>query len=354
VAVVERNIQCGRGAIVVEITQNFLDFSMYSTWMKCPWQWYERYVNRRVPRDNGYQKDDALTLGSLVHSGLEHWYKDRTPTIDAQTIEECGPTPECLQLARTLLEDYVRQYPSEPWQLESVEEPILTPLTDDVLLMAKVDAYFKVDSMMELVSNSEGHTISVTPGYWVQEYKTKGEGVSRANWMMGWEVNRQASFQTLALEAKLGVEVQGVIVNVIEKPRAYTPKRKCKGCGQMLELAAFTPVGLEYMCPLCGNVQKVKPYEPKTERTSDFFRVKVQRSREQLITHREEFELVANDMQMMRAHGMDQYAPNSLSCVDTRFGACSYFRNHTYNVSTLDDPLMVERNTTKYTGLVVI
>lgn len=320
--------------------------------------WYERYVNRRVPRPSSYQKDDALTIGTLVHNGLEHWYKDKSPVIDQATIDEATPTPEALALARQLVVDYTRQYPTEPWELVNIEEPILAPiLGGDTLLMAKVDAYFYVSETMDLVSSSEGHTITVTPGYWVQEYKTKSDSISRANYMAMWEVNRQASFQSLALQHKLGEPVQGVIVNVIEKPRNYVPRRKCKGCGQMYELASFIPTGTnEYSCPVCGNIQKLKPYEPKTERNGEFFRMKVTRTQEHLETHLDEFESVASKMENMRNAGManSPEVPNSSMCVDMRWGQCDYYRNHLYNIPTSEDGLMVDKDTTKYSGLVVV
>jgi hypothetical protein len=342
----------------VEITQNFLDYSQLTCWLKCPWQWYERYVNRRVPRPSGYQRDDAMTIGTLVHNGLEHWYKDKSPVIDQETITEATPTPDALALAQQLVVEYTRQYPTEPWELVNVEEPILADiLGGETLLMAKVDAYFKVDNTMELVSSSEGHTISVTPGYWVQEYKTKSDSISRANYMAMWEVNRQASFQSLALAHKLGVEVQGVIVNVIEKPRPYIPKRKCKSCGQYYELASYLPVGPgEYSCMVCGTVQKLKPYEPKSEKHGEFFRMKVTRSKDQLDQHREEFGMVALDMKQMREVGLDHqyFVPNTNNCVDMRWGTCEYYRNHLYNILTSEDGLMVDKDTTKYSGLVVI
>jgi hypothetical protein len=338
------------------IDKPFIDFSQYSTWQTCPWKWYERYVNKREPRPWGGQRDDAMCIGSLVHNGLEHWYRDKRPYIDDECIEEQTPTPETLALAKQLVADYVLQYPTEPWELVNVEEPLLRPiLGGGMWLMAKVDAYFKVHEIMDLVATNEGHTITLTPGYWIQEYKTKSEGVSRANFMARWEVDRQASFQLLALEEKIGEPVQGVLINVIEKPKQYTPRRKCKGCGQMYELASFIPKGSEYACMVCGHMQKLKPYEPKVERTSDFFRIKVQRDSNTLERHLDEIVNVAQKMDNMRRTGiMELEQPTTLNCVDTRWGECAYFRNHTYNISTIDDPLMVEKNTTKYSGLVVL
>jgi len=299
-----------------------------------------------------------MALGSLVHSGLENWYKVGAPNIDNETVEDVNPTPECYNFAQQLLTEYIRQYPSEPWTLVSTEEPILRPFTEggDDCLMAKVDSYFYADQQLDLVSNEEGHTITLTPGYWVQEYKTKAASISRANYMAMWEANRQASFQLLALEHKLKEPVQGVIVNVIEKPQPYIPKRKCKGCGEQYELASYIPHADGHACPLCGHVQKLKPYEPKTERSASFFRMKVTRTAEQLEQHLTEARGVFGQMQAMIALGMDSYyfPPNTNSCVDMRFGPCSYFRNHTYNISTLEDGLMQEKDTTKYAGLTIL
>jgi hypothetical protein len=338
---------------------NIIDYSQFSNWLKCPWAWYERYINKRVPKRD-YQRDDALALGSLVHDGLENYFRHGRPTISENAIKEQQPTRDCLETAEMLMHAYVQRYPQEQWPLQIMEEPCLFPIgIDGWTGMAKIDKYFQVDELTDLVANEEGHTFALEPGIWVMEHKTKAQSISRANWMMEWEVNRQASFQLLALRERFGDQVRGIVINVIEKPSTYTPKRKCQGCAQTYELATFIPKEDGHACMVCGHVQKLSPYKPTKDRTPSFFRVKVTRTTEQLHAHFREIGEVASRMKNYTAavqagFTLGYEVPNTRECVHRQYGPCEYLNNHLYNVSTLDDPNMEPKDTTKYMGLTIV
>jgi hypothetical protein len=335
---------------------NLIDYSQYKTFCKCPWAWYERYRECMVPKPPPWQRDDALTVGTLVHNGLENWYKRGVPEIDVGVVEESNPTPDCAVLSQNLVYAYIQRYPSEPWTLIQTEEPVQMPLAAGWNLLAKVDAYFQVDEEIELEDAvNPGQTLHLTPGVWIQEYKTKSQNISRANWMMGWEMNMQASFQALALQYKLGVPVQGAVVNVIEKPRVYIPKRKCKSCGEMYEFASYIPAGeAGYSCPVCGHIQKLNKYEPKVQPTPEFFRILVHRTQEELQRDLKQIMDTAFAMQNMITTGRDAQPPNREACVDARFGPCDYFKNHKYNISVHEDDRMEKKDTSKYMGLEIL
>jgi hypothetical protein len=68
---------------------DFIDFSQFNSFQKCPWFWAERYLRGYKQTYAGaLQRDDAMAIGSLVHDGLEQYYKNSCPMITAATVEE--------------------------------------------------------------------------------------------------------------------------------------------------------------------------------------------------------------------------------------------------------------------------
>jgi hypothetical protein len=334
----------------------YLDYSQTSKWNFCRWAWYERYVNKRVkgwPKDR--QRDDALCIGSLVHAGLENWYKHGVPEIPEEAIAQYTPTPEALGLAREMVYGYPQAYPMEPWELVRCEEPLRFPLVDGCDGLAKIDLYFYIPEDCTIETGVPGYTNTLTRGWWVQEYKTKGQGKDVAKWIQGWENNLQADFQMMALTHHLSQQtrqieragwavdgegspynesVQGVLVNVIERPSIYVPRRTCKGCHQVWPFRAYLPTGTgKYRCPNCGHEQPLKPLEESaSKKTPTYYRVIVTRTPAQLAAHKAEMVNIALQMQDYRAVPLDYYCPNRESCVDKRWDReCEYFGPHTYD-----------------------
>lgn len=337
---------------------NFIDYSQYAAWWTCSHLWYERYVNQRVPRrEPGRQRDDKMAIGSMVHNGLENWTKHSRPEVDEATLAEINPTREAYILAMSLVQEYVKRYPTEEWEIHRTEEPVLFPLgleDDELLGLAKLDAYFFNPTQCDIESG-EGSILSLQPGWWAREYKTKDAGVKRGNYAKGWATNMQADFQLLALKARTGEWPQGVLISVLEKPRMYVPRRKCQGCGETIELGLYIvcPDG-EYSCPRCGVKQKLKPYEPKVAHQPEFYRLVVTRTPERLETSRKEIAQVALRMEAMRQGGLGSELPNRQRCVDPIFGECDYMKNHLYNTPTAEDPEMEDREALRYVGLEAI
>lgn len=335
---------------------HYIDYSQYTTWQACRWKWIEKEVRRRRLRYSG-QRSDALALGSLVHSGVEAWHKEHKPLIAASAIQQIGPTPECLALAQQLVFGYVERYPVEEWQTIAVEKP----LTFDIRLpnymgVTKLDGYFKLDEQLA-ISDGIGSTIVLAPGWYSLEHKTRDIGVNRGLWMRKWEVNMQASFQCLGLADLVyskfkedlipPLPVQGVLVNVFDKPRNYTPKRKCKVCGETAELVAWqaTAIPKEFGCPLCGAVQELSEYKPKgPPKKPDYWRMLITRNTEQLIRDKLQITAVAVEMQQARALLTTETPfgcciPNREECVlPWQRRECEFFRPHTYGFSTIGHP----------------
>lgn len=350
-----------------------IDHSANQAYDYCPGKWYEQYINLRQKKWPNRLRDDALALGSLVHGGLEVWQRDHRIEIPQEIVEEVTPSRECLSLASELVLGYARTYPEEMWPLVMCEEPVTWPLQtedkwigyDDVVHidheltgLAKIDSYFYVPTPQTIESGIPGITYTLNPGWWIHEYKTKSPYIDMGLYMQGWEMNMQASYQITALSHHLRVDwcdgmwpgeligapvdatVQGVLVNVLEKPKRYIPKRKCRPCGESYEFATWIPTGTGmYACPVCGNQQVLKPLQVDTPQTPpSYYRIVVTRTADQLARDREIMLQVGQDMIEMESGGLNAKPWKKGNCVNFQWKrACEYQPNHLHGVSTLED-----------------
>lgn len=342
-----------------------IDFSGHDTWNGCPAMWWEKYVNRRRLRWAKAQRSDALCLGSLVHEGLRVWQQSHTVDIPQTVVDEMTPDKDTYLLAQELVHGYAQTYPSEQWPLILCEEPLVwqlgdkeemskaygydRPVGEDLTGLAKLDAYFYVPELTAVESGVPGLTTWLTPGWWIHEYKTKGAGVPLAMYMQSWESGLQASYQVMALTEHLAQQygkvtdtsprypthqgdVQGVLVNVLEKPKRHIPRRKCQGCKETLEYNSWLITGTGmYACPVCGHRQELMPLKQDTPATPpSYFRVVVSRSPDQLARHRSDIIAVGQQMIAMSRGGIHSHPWNWKTCVNFQYRrACDYFTPHT-------------------------
>jgi hypothetical protein len=347
--------------------------------MDCSWYWYEKYVKGydfKYSPDK--QRDNNLCIGSLVHDGLENWYRDRVVEISEKALLEFNPTPEAVILVKGMLQEYTQRYPQIRWEVQKLEQPLIKKLWKDNYLLAKVDQYFFVPELLQVESGIPGEYLYLQPGYWVQEHKTKAPNIDKAKYYRQWTVNMQVDFQLIALAHHLkesGVDlvkypVNGVLVNVMEKPKEYIPKRKCKNkeCGVQLEMGSYlinenpkqilSPKGKMVMeggsiCPLCGHIQELTPYNPKSEsKGGDYYKLISTRTEDELIYSEWQIKNILVDMITMRCGaGKGSFPPNKKSCVDTIFGDCLYYNNHKYGVPVEEDDRLEKRDTSRYMEL---
>lgn len=330
-----------------------IDYSAHSSFDNCPAEWFEKYVNRRRKKWPKAQRDDALALGSLVHEGLRVWQLNHVVQVPNEVIEEIQPTKECLAAATELVYGYARAYPEEQWPLIHCETPLVAPLQDELELLAKIDSYFYVPDYTTLRSGIDGIDLTLVPGWYIHEYKTKSSDIPIGLYMQSWEMNLQASYQMLALRYHLSKdqtlvgnpkrdiplehEVQGVLVNVLEKPKKYIPKRKCRTCDASYEFYTWIPTGKgSYQCPVCGSRQDLQPLKESIgDRPASYYRILVTRSPEQLRLDRDEIILRGQQMIEMASNGLRSIAWNHKACVDFKWRkACDYFSPHKDNYST--------------------
>lgn len=341
-----------------------IDFSAHSTWDTCPAKWYERYVAKRMLKWPKAQRNDALCLGGLTHAGLQVWQESHVVEIPAKAVDEYTPDKETHDLALELVYGYARKFPEEQWPLVRCEEPVTMPLVDTLTLLAKIDEYFYVPEST-VIDTGAGQQMVLNPGWWIQEYKTKAADTPIGIYMQSWEMGLQAAYQILALQWKLANQnkhtefpvhdVQGVLVNVLEKPKRYVPKRKCGGCRQLLEFARWLPTFTgEYACPECGNRQKLQPLKLDTPTVlPEYYRFPVTRQAWELEQWKAQIITVGQRMIQMAQNGLHSEPWRPANCVDLRWRkACEYFGPHKNGTAIHDDPTYVD--VPEYRGLVEI
>ena len=309
----------------------FIDYSQYKTFIECEVKWLEKYFYQMQREPRVGQKDDARTLGSLVHEGLRTLRLTGKPEIPASATVQYMPTPEALAQANSLLLGYVRAYPGEQDLTDRYfcEEPLRFPLECGWQGLAKIDSYFRV-AEHRVVPDGLGSTVALRPGWWIHEYKTKDTSRDLGNYIEGWRMNMQPSFQMMALGEQINEPVVGVLVNVLEKSKPYYPKRVCKGCKTQSEFRNWIPAsGLGegvYICPLCNHTQLLEAPEAKAIKPNSYYRLVVEKTPEELHSHRNEINAVAMRMQDLSNLAWPVRATER--CVDSVWGKCEYFDPH--------------------------
>lgn len=264
--------------------------------------------------------------------------------IPQKDIDLIHPTKEALDSCYMMVMGYAKTYPQEEFKEERCEIPLRFPLIEGMDGLAKVDNYFYVPSLTEVESGIEGVPLTLTPGWWIREYKTKSPSIDLSLWMKKWEVNQQASFQILSLREKVKDDlregVQGILISIIEKPIIFIPKRKCKVCEIQYEFGNWIPTleGL-HSCPICGNVQKLlKVKEDPSESPPKYYRMVVTRREETLRKDFRDFQDVALQIKLVKMKEemalpslqiLNSLVWNKELCVDTSHKkVCQYFEPH--------------------------
>lgn len=317
------------------MSKPYLDYSSWKEFKFCELAWYEKYRLQTRKAVSG-QQYDVLTLGSLVHAGLQAHRETNASSIPAEAIDEFNPTPECLAWAQELLLGWLRNYSGENFTRYFCEEPLKFPLVEGMDGLAKLDSYFILDQPQTIASGL-GDTFTLEPGIWIHEYKTKAASKDIGKYLASWRMNMQANFQMLALRALLSKPVTGMLVNVLEKPADYQPRRTCKACKTVNELRNWEATGAGYACPACSNVQELDTSDKsKVKRIPKYYRIMVTRTLQQLSVAEQEIAQIAEDILAIDA-GKRQPGRNTEECAETRwYRACDYFEPHSAGQSALD------------------
>lgn len=107
-----------------------LTYSMMSSFLSCRKLYHYRYEQLLVPTE----KQETLSFGSVVHTGLEFWFKYfnlNGAFHEMETrAEALGMDAQELAKATVLVEKYTKLYAQEPFDVEAVEYEFCVPLVN--------------------------------------------------------------------------------------------------------------------------------------------------------------------------------------------------------------------------------
>jgi hypothetical protein len=191
-----------------------LTFSALNTFRNCPRKYKHRYVDCLRPRE----KPDALSFGSVVHGGIELWYRSEPNEnrlwsvldyIDQQFPLRAGDDDQkaAWNLARAMLTGYAARYETEDFEIVEVEKPfrgeIRNPDTgrpsQTFVMAGKADA---------IVERSDGT--------YLLEHKTASS--IDASYLDKLWTDTQIALYSFYLR-QLGYPIVGVIYNILLKSR---------------------------------------------------------------------------------------------------------------------------------------
>jgi len=115
--------------------KKILTYSSLNTFRNCPCKYRLRYLECL----RGLEKPDTLAFGSVIHRGLEVWYRLLTDphrlmkvldSLDAEYADRAGDEAQKQKwhLARAILTGYVRRYPSEDFEVVEIEKEFGCPI----------------------------------------------------------------------------------------------------------------------------------------------------------------------------------------------------------------------------------
>ena len=151
--------------------KNIIDASQYDTYINCPSEWYEIYVNG--VRDEEVAGEGPLVLGSLFHEGLHTHLEIGKPEIPVATIEKLRAFKPTVTLAQKLLYAYLKAYPPQEFNLVSCERALEFPLVNFPTWkgISKIDAVFKLEEPTPIKMWDREHTLPA--GVYGLEHKTR-------------------------------------------------------------------------------------------------------------------------------------------------------------------------------------
>lgn len=202
-------------------TKLLTTYSLWSTFRNCRRAAYWRYVKNLAPRDIAA----PLTFGKLIHSCLELWHGGKPLDVVLTVIDRAlplhpygSPVHATWHLARAMVRGYVARYPQETWQVHSLEHQfdgeIINPATG-----AKSRTFYlggRVDGVvLQDFERLEGPGGAETA--WILEHKTAA--TIDADYLGKLWTDFQTALYALYVERTLGLQITGVIYNVLAKTR---------------------------------------------------------------------------------------------------------------------------------------
>jgi hypothetical protein len=191
-------------------TRELLTYSSLTTFRNCRKKYFWRIVEQLVPQT----EDPVLGFGSLVHLALKCWYETRDLEMVRTVIDQATSTRVTDErrrrdwhLATAMLLAYVARYRDEGIEVVALEKTfrgeIVNPETGapsrSFVLGGKVDGIVRQDGRTYLL---EHKTASSIDGGYLERLWT----------------DFQVSLYTRYVRETLGIQIDGVLYNVLLKP----------------------------------------------------------------------------------------------------------------------------------------
>lgn len=197
-------------------TRELVTYTSLSTYRNCRKKYFWRYVEQLVP----LERDDALGLGSLIHVCLKLWHEtgDLNAVLQLIDIETAERATKDWQrkyrlLARAMMAGYATRYPKEEFEVLALEAPfcgeIHNPETGAVsrtfLMGGKYDGLVRLADPVYLLEHKTASDI--------------GSGYLERLW-----TDFQVALYLKYVREVLGIEISGVLYNIIGKPNLFQAK----------------------------------------------------------------------------------------------------------------------------------
>lgn len=311
---------------------NILTVSRLRTWRDCRRKHRLKYLDGWRPKVEG----EALRFGSLIHTGLEAWWKDDGTGRLVAAIEAIeGRSSDAYEqvAAEELLVGYDREWgEDERYEVIAVEETFFAPLLNPETGAAS--------RTWTLAGKLDGIVRDLTTGaVLILEHKTTVENIGDAAdpYWAKLAMDAQVSHYYVGAES-LGHAAEGCLYDVLLRPRLKplkaTPEasRKYKANGELYaNLRAEDETPEEYRARVHGDI---------SDHPAKYFqRRDVARTDSDIIEYLGD---AWAEGRMMREAELAERAPrNPESC--HRFGQCAFWSICAYGVRPEDHPDTYER-----------
>lgn len=186
-------------------------YSMWSLFRNCRKACEYRYILGLVPNE----KDSNLSFGRLIHECLQRWHKNRDLDEVLEFIDiACGnrtsddSVRKDWHLARAMMTGYATRYQTEEFSVVELEKtfegPIINPSTGSAsrsfVLAGKVDGIVRIGDEHFVLEHKTASTID-------------------ADYLERLWTDFQISIYSHYVEQVLGIQITGVIYNVLVKAR---------------------------------------------------------------------------------------------------------------------------------------
>jgi len=196
------------------ITRQTVSISEINSRLSCQVKHDFRYNRRLVPAE----EREVLTLGKAVHIGLEGWYLTRNIDHALQAmrdyLERSAYGDDLIPLASGMLKGYVEHWrDQDDFEVLHVELPFRVPLISPSGIASRIfDLVGRVDMVVRKPDGS----------LWVVEHKTVG--VKDSQYFRRLETDFQVRAYVWAVSRFLGIEVRGILYNVLRSKLPVEPE----------------------------------------------------------------------------------------------------------------------------------